>query len=191
MLSEKWETKILEKRNLFMTIKNFWSLSTDEAIVAEKIKKELGKVYEVFFPINSQLKDIDLVVFNLRKGSSITVQVKGSRTYSDKYGQWSWITVPYDKIFRTTNKTDFFIFVWHILNQTELTRKIEPAYIVIPLKDLQKKCKNEKNMRSNRTYHFVFKKDSDKKAYDYPAEKNAKKEKIDFSKYLNKFELLK
>lgn len=173
-----------------MAIKNLWSLSTDEAITAERIKRELGKNYEVFFPVNSQLKDIDLVVFNLMKGTSVTVQVKGSRTYGNKDEQWSWITVPSDKIFKTVYKTDFFIFVWHILNQNDISRKIEPAFIVIPLKDLQKKCQNDKNKRSDGRYHFYFQKESDSTVFDYPSEKNAKKLKIDFSKYLNNFALL-
>ena len=64
-----------------MAIKNIWSLSADEAIVAEKIKQKLKEGYEVFFPVNSKLKDVDLVVFNLKKGISKTVQVKSSRTY--------------------------------------------------------------------------------------------------------------
>ena len=59
-----------------MTIKNIWSLNVDEAIVAEKIKKELGKDYEVFFPINSQLKDIDLLIQNPKTGKSISVREK-------------------------------------------------------------------------------------------------------------------
>jgi len=174
-----------------MTIKNFWSLSTDEAIVAEKIKKELGKDYEVFFPVNSQLKDIDLIVFNLKNGESVTVQVKGSRTYGPNDDQYSWITVPHDKIFKTENKTDFFIFIWHILDQNKSSRKIEATYIVIPLEELKKKCTEEKNKRPDGRYHFYFQKDSEKKVYDYPTEKNAKREKIDFSKYLDNFKLLK
>ena len=53
-----------------MTIKNLWSLNVDEVITAQKIKSELGKEYEVFFPINSQLKDIDLLLQLPRTGKS-------------------------------------------------------------------------------------------------------------------------
>ena len=67
-----------------MVIKNIWSLNVDEAIVAEKIKKELGKKHEVFFPINSQLKDIDLLIQNPKTGKSKAIQVKGSRTWNVK-----------------------------------------------------------------------------------------------------------
>ena len=58
-----------------MTIKNIWSLNVDEAIVAEKLKKELGKRYEVFFPINSQLKDIDLLIQNPKTGKSKSINL--------------------------------------------------------------------------------------------------------------------
>jgi len=159
--------------------------------VAERIKKELGSDYEVFFPVNSQLKDIDLVVFNLKKGKSVTVQVKGSRTYGPNDDQYSWITVYSDKIFNTTNKTDFFIFIWHVLQQNISSRKITATYIVIPLEELKKKCKDEKTKRPDGRYHFYFQKESEKEAYDYPTEKNKVKDKINFSEYLNNFSLLR
>ena len=54
-----------------MGIKNLWSLNIDEALVANQLKQELSKKdYEVFFPLNSQLKDIDLTLFNLKKKNS-------------------------------------------------------------------------------------------------------------------------
>ena len=172
-----------------MAIKNLWSLSTDEAITADKIKRELGKNYEVFFPVNSQLKDIDLVVFNLKNGTSKTVQVKGSRTYGSNDEQYAWIVVKENSILKTTNKTDFFIFVWHVEKHNKGKRSIEQAYIVIPLDDLKKKCLDEKTKRRTGYYHFYFWTDLKKFAHDYPTEKNAKK-KVDFSKYLNNFKLL-
>jgi len=174
-----------------LAIKNLWSLSTDEAIVAEKIKRELGKNYEVFMPLNSQLKDIDLVVFNLKKGISKTIQVKGSRTYGRQDEQYAWIVVNEKSIFKTTNKTDFFIFVWHIEKHHYGKRSIEQAYIVIPLEELKMICRNEKMKRRTDYYHFYFWTDMENSAFDYPTEKNARKKKINFSKYLNNFYLLK
>ena len=63
-----------------MGIKNLWSLNVDEAILSEKIGKELGKEYQIFFPVNSQLKDIDLIIYNLKTQKTKSIQVKGSRT---------------------------------------------------------------------------------------------------------------
>ena len=173
-----------------MTIKNLWSLSIDEAITAERIKHELGPNYEIFFPVNSHLKDIDLIIFNLKSGKCKTVQVKGSRTYGSNNEQYAWITVKEMSILKPTNKTDFFIFVWHVAKHISGKRSIEQAYIVIPTEELQKKCRNEKTKRKN-GYNFVFWTDLKKSAFDYPAEKKSKAKEIDFSKYLNNFRLLK
>ena len=173
-----------------MAIKNLWSLSTDEAITADWLKNNLKKGYEIFFPVNSQLKDIDLVVFNLKNGKSKTVQVKGSRTYGTNDDQFAWIVVKEASIFKTTNKTDFFIFVWHIQKHEKNKRSIEQAYIVIPLNDLKKICREMKTKRKTGYYHFYFWTDLKKSAFDYPTEKNAKKKEINFSKYLNNFALL-
>ena len=106
-----------------MVIRNLWSLNVDEAITAEKIKSKLGKEYEVFFPINSQLKDIDLLIQNPKTGKSKSVQVKGSRTYTPhestmmKQLGWgydvrtSWNQVKDASIFSPTNKIDFFFVI--------------------------------------------------------------------------------
>ena len=59
-----------------MGIKNFWSLHVDEALVASELKKRLSNDYEVFFPFNSQLKDIDLIIYNVKNHKTKTVQVK-------------------------------------------------------------------------------------------------------------------
>lgn len=174
-----------------MAIKNFWSLSIDEAIVTDEIRYRLGKNYEVFFPVNSQLKDIDLVVFDLKKTVAKTVQVKGSKAHlGDDGEQYAWIKIHEDKIFNTKNKLDFFIFVWYV-ERHKKERWIDPTYLVIPLHDLQIKLRKEKTKRKNGEYHFYFWTDLNGHAFDYPTEKNAKKTEIDFSKYLDNFGLLK
>lgn len=173
-----------------MTVRTSWSLNVDEAIVVDKIKEELGKNYEVFFPTNSQLKDIDLIVFNLKNGNAKTVQVKGSRSYTTKNDEeYSWIKVKKNSIFKTTNKTDFFIFVWYPLNLNPKTRKrtIDHAHIVIPLKKLQEKCKRWYKPDKSGAYRFEFWADL-KNGWcdDYPGGHE-----VDYSKYLNAFNLLK
>ena len=47
-----------------MTLKNVWSLQVGEVIVADLLKKNLGKDYEIFIPLNNHLKDYDLVLMN-------------------------------------------------------------------------------------------------------------------------------
>lgn len=172
-----------------MTIKNIWSLQIDEAIVANEIKDRLKKnrILEIFFPINSQLKDIDLLVYNTKTGKTKSIQVKGSRTFDwDVDEQRSWHIVKKDAIFKPKNKVDYFIFVWHIVCETRKQRSIQQAYLVIPINDFKKILK-KKSVRNNGTYHFAFWTDGQTKANDA---RNPKYAEIDFSKYLNNFKLL-
>jgi len=181
-----------------MVIKNIWSLNVDEAIVAEKIKKELGKEHEVFFPINSQLKDIDLLIQNPKTGKSKAIQVKGSRTWNLKGSRrkklgWgdvssSWLTIKERSIFSTTNKIDFFIFVTHEPELSRQNRRIKQNFLIIPLEDFRKITKSKKSppKSGDYWYYFVVK---DKKAVDTRDTKS--RDPIDFSKYLNNFDLLK
>ena len=171
-----------------MAIKNFWSLTVDEAIAADKLRQVLRRDYQVFFPANSQLKDVDLIVYNLKNGKTKTVQVKGSRTYEQNGDYYSWNKVKKNSIFNPTNIVDFFIFVIHLPKITKTKRRIGQAYLVIPIKELKKKAK-QKKLRKGGDYHFQFWIDEKKKqAWDY---NNPKNEEIDFSKYLNNFNLLK
>ena len=66
-------------------IKNFWSLHVDEAIVANWLKEKLPKSCEVFFPVNSQFQYVDLIVYNSENKKTITIQVKSSQGYKEKY----------------------------------------------------------------------------------------------------------
>jgi len=73
-----------------MVMKNLWSLTVDEMLTVEKLKKSLGRNFEVFFPANSQLKDIDLIIYNLKKCKPTSLQIKGSRTYDYQDEPYSW-----------------------------------------------------------------------------------------------------
>jgi len=171
-----------------MAIKNLWSLQIDEAIVANEIKERLKKDCEVFSPINSQLRDIDLLVYNPKTGKTKSVQVKGSRSFDwDVNEQRSWHIVKRDSIFKPKNKVDFFIFVWHIVHETKTKRSMKQAYLVIPINDFKKKLK-KKTLRKDKTYHFSFWTDLKNKASDG---NNSKYNEIDFSEFLDRFDLLK
>ena len=174
-----------------MTIKNFWSLNVDEAILVDKLKKELGKNYEIFLPANSQLKDIDLIVYNLKTKKSLSIQVKGSRTYVPRKsenvdGHTSWNVIKTDSIFNPTHEIDFFIFVIHEEDVSLKSRKIMQHYIVVPIGDFRKITKQEKDERKTGFYHYSFVVNG-KKVVEI---NNKKSRKVDFSKYLNNFKLL-
>lgn len=145
-------------------------------------------VSDDFFPVNSQLKDVDLIVYNLKNGKAKTIQVKGSRTYENKGEYYSWNKVKKNSILNPSNKVDFFIFVIHLPKITKIKRQIGQAYLVIPIKELKKKVK-QKKLRKGNDYYFEFLIDEAKKqAWDY---NNPKDTEIDFSSHLNNFEILK
>ncbi len=176
-----------------MVIKNLWSLQIDEAIVAEEIKdwvnyNEKPPRYEIFFPTNSQLKDIDLILYDLKKGTSKSIQIKGSRSFNWKEGKGrSWHQVTHNSIFNPRNKVDFFIFVWHVLYHKGRKRHIRHAFLVIPTSDFKKILKKKK-VRNTGEYHFGFW--TDFKETVIESRNNPVKE-IDFSEFYNGFDLLK
>ena len=61
--------------------KNFWSLNTDEAVVAGILRNATSKDVEVLMPLNAQMKGVDLYLLNIKTKNIITIQVKGSRAY--------------------------------------------------------------------------------------------------------------
>lgn len=198
----KFTVKI-QKNN--MVIKNLWSLDIDEAVVADRLNKYFietkEKAFQVFFPINSQLKGMDLIIYNIETRKTITVQVKGSRSYLSKNGleEYSWHQVKSDDI--DPKKSQFFIFVTYYTKNTETKLSIEPSFMVIPTaklleivtkhKKVQKSVKDKKSKKSG-TYHFSFNLSNDKYFADYRDFKQHVNEDdgIDFSKYYNNFKSL-
>ena len=180
-----------------MGIKNLWSLNIDEALVADKLKQKLDKKkYEVFFPLNSQLKDIDLIILNLKRKKTLTLQIKGSRTYSPKKretelfgeGSGAWFTMTKKSIYNPSNNVDFFIFVLHSFVNAEIKKKIEINYLVIPKKDLIKVTRKKKIRKGNKYHFFIWMDTKGKRSFEF---NNPKYKTIPLSKYLDNFELLK
>jgi len=126
-----------------MGIKNFWSLHVDEALVADKINslKEL----EVFFPVNSQLEDVDLIVYNKKNHKTMTVQVKSSKSWKSGNYEYSSQRVPLAKI--NPKKVDFFVFSCYFTTITKNQKKIESRFIVIKTTKLLEIIKKTKSVK--------------------------------------------
>jgi hypothetical protein len=132
--------------------KNFWSLNTDEAVVTGILRDEINKGVEVFMPINAQMKDVDLLLINLKNKKTVSIQVKGSRAYEpsekdiDNYGFGScgWFFLKEDTIQKST--ADYFIFLIYVINQSSKTgrRTIEPHTITISAKEISELSKKNK-----------------------------------------------
>jgi len=176
-----------------MAIKNFWSLNVDECLVSDKLKSIL-KGWEVFIPLNSQLQDIDLAIINLKNEKTLSIQVKGSRTYEprkseiEKYGNGSaaWFRLDKKSILKPKNKIDYYIFVLHNFLDTATRKKINIDFLVIPNKIFQRIC-SKKIIRKGGYYHFFIWVDSkEKRSFDFREMKI-----INLSKYLNNFSQIK
>lgn len=156
--------------------KNFWSLNIDEAVVTGILRDSTSRDIEVFMPINAQMKDIDLVLLNLRNKRFITIQVKGSRAFEPKikeireFGQGStgWFFFPKKNIERS--KADYFIFLVYVIKELKKSgrRIIEPHTITIPTKKLIELCRKYKNIHGKDRYSFYFWVNPNKKeAFDH------------------------
>lgn len=144
--------------------KNFWSLNTDEAVVAGILRDETNKNIEVLMPMNAQMKDIDLVAVNVKRDKLTTIQVKGSRAYepkkkeTEKYGDGSggWFFFPR----RVLNKSsaEWFIFLIYAIEQsTKKGRRIlKPHTITIPTKIIKKLAQKHKRPHGSDMYSFYF-----------------------------------
>jgi hypothetical protein len=167
----------------------------DEAIVVDAIKSEFKKSkFEVFFPTNIQLKDIDLILLDLKKMKVKTLQVKGSRTYTNKSdikrfgpGSNAWFTINKESIFKPSNHVDFFIFVLHCFVDVANKKEIQVQYLVIPIKEFQAIAKKKKEQGGKYNF-YIWINSKGEKAFEW---RNPNHKQIPLSKYLNAWDLLK
>lgn len=177
-------------------IKNVWSLNADELLVADTLKNLFNKTeYEVFFPLNSQMKDIDLLLTSLKSYKSKSIQIKGSRTYPPRKkeverhgnGGAAWFTIPKKGIFNTHNRIDFFILVIHNSSDIKIKSSISINYLIIPIKKFQDIC-NKCTLNKKELFNFYIWIDSGKgRVFEF----RNNKETINLAKYLNNWNLLK
>lgn len=155
--------------------KNFWSLNTDEAVVTGILRDETHKNFEVLMPINAQMKNVDLVLMNMKNKKIATIQVKGSRAYEPrenevkKFGDGSGGWFFFHKKLIHNSTADYFIFLVYILSQSKKTgrRHIRPHTITIPTKQLQELCKKYKKATSDRYSFYFWINPTEKRAFDW------------------------
>lgn len=168
--------------------KNFWSLNTDEAVVAGILRGNTKKDMEVLMPMNAQMKGIDLVLMNVKNKKVVTVQVKGSRAYEPRaremkeygHGSGGWFFFPEKVVSKAT--ADYFAFLIYVLEESSKKgrRIIEPHVILIPTAILQQNCEKYKSTHGDKRYSFkIWVNPKTKEAFDF------RDEKIDFSEYLD------
>lgn len=178
--------------------KNFWSLNTDEAVVAGILRYKTNKNVEVLMPMNAQMKNIDLFLINLDSKKTASIQVKGSRAFEpnksslNKYGHGNggWFTLDKKTVFEAT--ADYFIFLVYVLEEDLKIgrRTLSPHSIIIPtskLKEFTKKCK--RISRNNKYNYYFWVNPKTKEAFDFRDELYGVDEYLDNSGFdqLNKF----
>ncbi len=166
-----------------MAIKNVWSLQVGEAIVGDIIKHHLGKDYELFFPLNSQLKDFDFVLMNKNTKKFSTIQVKESREFNSEKGDGFFI-ISKSKV--QSKVADFYIFLVHTTVATEHKFKIVPRTLIVPAQILWEKSKDKKLIKE-KDYYYYFKIQGNK-AFD---DREGKDKIIYYNDYVDNFDLLK
>ena len=146
------------------SIKNFWSLNVDEAVVTGMLRSNTPKEIEVFMPLNAQMKDLDLVLVNTKNKKSLTIQVKGSRAYKGTEndikrlgnGSNSWYSIKKETI--EDSIVDYYIFLIYVIEQLNKNKKgrisIEPHVVIISSNDLRKKVKSYKKANKKNIYQF-------------------------------------
>lgn len=134
--------------------KNLWSLNVDEAVTAGILQGIFKKQAQVYFPLNAQLKDVDLLLGNSKHRKTILIQVKGSKAYEPsasekaKFGDGSvgWFFIPKNKIKNCT--ADYFIFLIHVINDAfnnaENRKTFSTHLLTITPSDLYKICRRRK-----------------------------------------------
>ena len=174
-----------------VSYKNFWSLNVDESVVTGLLRNFFkNKDIEIFMPLNAQMKDIDLVIMNVKNKKIITIQVKGSKAYEPtkkeiekfKYGSTGWFFIK-EEIIRDCS-ADYFIFLVYVINEREKDgrRHIEPHIITITPRNLYNLCKEKKILHKNYSF-YIWVNQREKIAFDWRDMKT--KGIIDLNSYLN------
>lgn len=171
-----------------VSYKNFWSLNTDEAVVAGILRNKTKKEIEVLMPLNAQMKGVDLYLINTKTKKVATIQVKGSRAYEPlvreirEYGHGSagWFFFKEDVVKKAT--ADYFAFLIYVIEESKNAgrRIISPHLVLISTKDLKNiSGKNKKSHGDKMFSYMIWVNPKTKKSFDF------RDKKIDLSKYLD------
>lgn len=157
-----------------ISYKNFWSLNVDETVVTGILRDYFKKDMEIFMPINAQMKDVDLVIANIKNKKMITLQVKGSRAYEPskkeikefRYGSSGWFFLKEETVRDCT--ADYFIFLIYVIHERESEgrRYIEPHIITIKPGALYQLCKERKIIHKLYSF-YIWVNPREKKAFDW------------------------
>ena len=145
-----------------------------------------------FFPLNAQLKDIDLLVSNPKNRKSVTIQVKGSKAFEptdsevEKYGDGSagWFFIPKGKIGECC--ADYFVFLLHTIaddfKNGRNRKRLSTHLLTIKPAELYKICRKKKILHVNYSF-YIWVDPKRKRAFDF--RDSGKKGIVNLTKYLD------
>lgn len=164
-----------------MTLKNVWSLQVGEVVVADLIKRKLGKDYEIFIPLNNQLKDYDLIIMNQKTKKIVKIQVKESREYNLGMAN-GWFGINKQKVMDKVS--DFYVFLIYTAEEYKHKMKMNYKTLIVPSEILLSKSRHKKaGKKGGLDYYFRIEKN---KAWE-----NREKPIEDYSDYIDNFDLLR
>lgn len=164
-----------------------WSLDVGEAIVIDKLRQK-RKDLEIFIPTKD--KAVDLIAIkkldNPQERKIISIQVKESRQYPDKK---FWCEINSKYLEMEYRRVDYYIFVLFNIVQGDTKPVFEESFLIVPtneiLERLEGKRKKVSKKTSTETYDFYFRIDED------VIKENRDKKEFYYSKFLNKWDILK
>lgn len=166
-------------------------MNVDEAIVAGILRENFKRNTEIFMPLNSQMKGVDLAIASLSKKRMITIQVKGSKAYeptkkekeSFGHGSGGWFFLK-EEIIRDC-PADYFILLIYVIDEnfSNGRRNIEPHILTIKPKDLYQLCKEKKIIHKNYSF-YIWVNNKENKCFDHRDQKQ--KGIINLDNYLDK-----
>ncbi|MBW2966835.1 hypothetical protein KY342_07060 [Candidatus Woesearchaeota archaeon] len=172
-------------------MKPYVNINVDEALISQELNRQFKKG-NAFIAVKDV--GIDLVLIkNIKKKKTkgIRIQVKGSKYYLNKNPSKSggWVTLSNERINQYNSMVDYIIFVvWEYDIYTKgKPIKFHPYFLIIPMNDFVKLVKKKK-IEHGIGYSFYFRRQG-KNAFEVRDEN--KKGRIDLTKYLNNWDVIK
>ena len=147
-----------------ISYKNFWSLNTDEAVVAGILRNKTKKEIEVLMPLNAQMKGVDLYLINTKTKKVATIQVKGSRAYEPQvrevreygHGSAGWFFFKEDVVKKAV--ADYFAFLIYVIEESKDAgrRSISPHIVLVPTKDLKTISGKNKKTHGKKMFSYMI-----------------------------------